>query len=49
MSLLTDFNSLCIKVWGSDLMVTFTSIEAYLPPTIVLLDLVELPEMYFIL
>lgn len=30
-------------------MVTFTSIEAYLPPTIVLLDLVELPEMYFIL
>lgn len=47
MSLLTDFNTLCIKVWSSVLMVIFTYTEAYLPPKIVLLDLVGIPQMYF--
>lgn len=28
-------------------MVIFTYIEAYLPPTIALLDLVEIPQTYF--
>lgn len=47
-SLLTDFNKLCIKFRCSISTAIFTYIETYLTPLIILLDLVELAQTYFL-